>query len=331
MDVPAEAYGPSPRAWGSKHGTAAAHHDAWSIPTRVGKRDLRVYGLEYVGAIPTSVGRTLDGHSSALTKPGHPHKCGENQAPRHSRSTIHGPSPRAWGEPRAIPPRHYGSRSIPTRVGKPRRLPSRPRVVSGHPHARGENCAHCFIPAACMGHPHAGGENDLRAIESSGVLGPSPRGWGKRRDCASLRGWGRSIPTRLGKPMRQRRQQESMTVHPHTRGETPLSRPVRAPKYGPSPRVWGKPASDEPRPRSETVHPHARGESLRTVAYSEIEAGSSPQMWGSIYTSSRFSSPHQVRPHAGGETVIGPVRFARLLEHPHARGETTAAMPVRLL
>ncbi len=111
--------GPSPRAWGE-------HKRAGQIAL-----DLRT--------IPTRVGRTRGADEPTTRAADHPHARGENRVADHSKPTPTGPSPRAWGERRAVCQFVPTTRTIPTRVGRTRGADEPAARATDHPHARGEN------------------------------------------------------------------------------------------------------------------------------------------------------------------------------------------------
>ena len=90
--------GPSPRVWGN----------LW----RIG-----FFGV-YQRSIPTGVGKTRSAASAVVRYSVHPHGCGENSRPSHSRAGYQGPSPRVWGKPGDSLAGGLKYRSIPTGVGK---------------------------------------------------------------------------------------------------------------------------------------------------------------------------------------------------------------------
>ncbi len=94
------------------------------------------------------------------------------------------------------------------------------RVLTDHPHGRGEN-----IPMMTLV------VNDP---------GPSPRAWGKRATRADLNTQSRTIPTGVGKTRRQASTTPTSSDHPHGRGENLASFNHCSVIPGPSPRAWGK-------------------------------------------------------------------------------------------
>ena len=131
-------------------------------------------------------------------------------------------------------------------------------------------------------------------------FGSSPQAWGTR--VTRWRGIGglRFIPTGVGNTCFWGLWLSCLAVHPHRRGEHPVTRPILARGHGSSPQAWGTPGQPDvcrPGPRfiptgvgntlrsppqryAGAVHPHRRGEHSALPAYLESASGSSPQAWG---------------------------------------------------
>ena len=131
----------------------------------------------------------------------------------------YGPSPRGWGIPHVVAFVHDYDRTIPKRVGNTLDLPS----------------AICHLPD----HPHAGGEYSPYFCNRASIPGPSPRGWGIRRQQSLLRLAPRTIPTRVGNTFSTQRTVRGVADHPHAGGEYFASLVVNTTTTGPSPRGWG--------------------------------------------------------------------------------------------
>src|SRR5438552_3444343 len=112
-------------------------------------------------------------------KPDHPHACGENFMALKRRMRICGPSPRVWGKQPMVTHQVFGSRTIPTRVGK--------------------TLCRMGLYHTSPDHPHACGENTSIQLLNCLVNGPSPRVWGKRYIDGASSEYIRTIPTRVGK------------------------------------------------------------------------------------------------------------------------------------
>ena len=133
------AFGPSPRAWG--------------------KHDIQPEKPTTFRTIPTGVGKTHFPRFPGQQTPDHPHGRGENSIHACARIFINGPSPRAWGKHLSAVKFGFLFRTIPTGVGK----------------TRMDNITFCMV----ADHPHGRGENELITCLVEGVIGPSPRAWGK--------------------------------------------------------------------------------------------------------------------------------------------------------
>ena len=131
--------GTSPRVWGKHVCACLSTPSPRNIPTRVGKT---------VGSSPRRCGRAE-----------HPHACGENSTLNGGHNPFNGTSPRVWGKLFDLPRSGFGSRNIPTRVGK-------------------TDCAYCGTPMTSE-HPHACGENPSEMNAQQADHGTSPRVWGK--------------------------------------------------------------------------------------------------------------------------------------------------------
>ncbi len=131
-------YGSSPRVWGTQGG---------------GRTEVVLRRF-----IPTRVGNTGSGISSAGTISVHPHACGEHGQCQGRRHPLRGSSPRVWGTPSGLADIAVRGRFIPTRVGNTPRPPVPETAGQVHPHACGEH--HKVLAAGDV------------------VLGSSPRVWG---------------------------------------------------------------------------------------------------------------------------------------------------------
>ena len=89
--------GSSPRVWGTHHAVAASY------------RKIRF--------IPTCVGNTYRLQAGAISRPVHPHVCGEHDVAKVSDVRVGGSSPRVWGTLRSYALFIKTSRFIPTCVG----------------------------------------------------------------------------------------------------------------------------------------------------------------------------------------------------------------------
>ena len=149
-------------------------------------------------------------------------------------------------------------------------------------------------------HPHARGENVI-SHSSLGILpGPSPRAWGEQYRPAPLAHSVRTIPTRVGRTVREPPLHFPPPDHPHARGENVPTQANDLLADGPSPRAWGERhislfagyiARTIPTRVGRTIstssagafgpdHPHARGENGSRTAPTFPATGPSPRAWG---------------------------------------------------
>ncbi len=192
--------GPPPRAWGRARQTGEAFRALGSTPTCVGKSWVRM--------------------ASARIEWVHPHVRGEEFGSVMRGVTQTGPPPRAWGRGSTWQDRDRPDGSTPTCVGK-RRQPTSQRPSGWvHPHVRGEERRGCWRRASGRG--------------------PPPRAWGRERrgpPPLSCRG---STPTCVGKRATPVGVVTCVPVHPHVRGEEPMTPRCWPVTRGPPPRAWGR-------------------------------------------------------------------------------------------
>jgi len=133
-----EAYGSSPRMWGTLFGSSSFQTYIWFIPTHVGNS-------WFSAIIP---------HEDLV----HPHACGELLSDLHVGSLWGGSSPRMWGTP--LPYIYTTSYPwfIPTHVGN--------------------SYWRCMVVSGTEVHPHACGELQVPFPVDSTPNGSSPRMWG---------------------------------------------------------------------------------------------------------------------------------------------------------
>ena len=273
--------GPSPRAWGSREVPSRPRNRPRSIPTCVGFTK-RKSPRHTPGAVHPHVrGVHQDPSHSGVANTVHPHVRGVHILTPPMPHRTNGPSPRAWGSPRAGSDRWSGLRSIPTCVGfTPHRCARRPRSAV-HPHVRGVHT------------------NSARSTRMG--PGPSPRAWGSLRQAPGTSSRGRSIPTCVGFTHPDPTRRPRPSVHPHVRGVHLLRRSFRPSAYGPSPRAWGSHGVDirwgdyyrsiptcvgftrmvSGAASNAAVHPHVRGVHLVVEDRARMPRGPSPRAWGS--------------------------------------------------
>ncbi len=252
---------------------------------------------------------------------GHPHAGGEISAITSMFAFQAGPSPRGWGNRDRKNPSTGGGRAIPTRVGK-------------SAHARN-------MSASRTGHPHAGGEIEKWETVRGVNIGPSPRGWGNRRDCARYDRPTRAIPTRVGKSVIPPMLGLVQAGHPHAGGEIRLCHCTAGKSCGPSPRGWGnqpacccrlkdsraiptrvgKSCHPRQRTRRRAGHPHAGGEIAKVSRFEGYGSGPSPRGWGNLMGRLAAVGRKRAIPTRVGKSMTpGPVSISAS-GHPHAGGE----------
>ncbi len=190
----------------------------------------------------------------------HPHARGERFALVYEMTDTVGSSPRPWGT-RANHRSHHGkSRFIPTPVGN----------------------ASCWSRTLYRSsvHPHARGERPSPRTRGASLVGSSPRPWGTHHPTTAQRRQRRFIPTPVGNARTPGPPCTGPAVHPHARGERPLSPPSSpsSSRFIPTPVGNAPMLSSRHQPNS--VHPHARGERRPLLIMMTRIYGSSPRPWG---------------------------------------------------
>ena len=171
--------------------------------------------------------------------------------------------------------------------------------------------------------------------------GSSPRTWGTPHGDI-VQGFDmRFIPTDVGNTIAGRTAAAPRAVHPHGRGEHPVTFLSKPTPIGSSPRTWGTPGCGFrrggelrfiPTDVGNTcnhyvcccvfaVHPHGRGEHNFTGQFPRRHSGSSPRTWGTRPdTLSKFADSRFIPTDVGNTmAVVTPASTAAV--HPHGRGE----------
>ena len=272
--------GSPPRTWGIRSRETARPEHAWFTPTHVGNTDA---DLQYP-------------HCPAV----HPHARGEYWWRVTGRLIIRGSPPRTWGIQLLMFPVRRLLRFTPTHVGNTSRPTRSWSAFTVHPHARGEYQLERWDVSDCGGSP--------------------PRTWGIRfpcryRDCRT-----RFTPTHVGNTSLYCSQKCHRAVHPHARGEYPLSRSNFSQNAGSPPRTWGirtrqhppDPCAGSP-PRTWGIHrrPAGPGAGVRFT----------PTHVGNTGCTAAPPTTPSVHPHARGEYYRSTRSPSTSSVHPHARGE----------
>ena len=319
--------GPSPRAWGKRAVRRPLPSQTRTIPTAWGKPGHGIPTPVCHRTIPTGVGKTHIKTKCQGRIPDHPHGRGENAEVGEDGGKDGGPSPRAWGKQPTATPNCACARTIPTGVGK----------TSAQQSVRGQ------VPD----HPHGRGENARRFTSPCGLVGPSPRAWGKRLQHFSLRPRQRTIPTGVGKTRLCDTGGNERADHPHGRGENKWKHGKIEFQDGPSPRAWGKRLKSEPgRCPTRTIptgvgktprdrhrsggfpdHPHGRGENSYSIYSAGGSNGPSPRAWGKPSCDAAHNQPRRTIPTGVGKTIVQKAGNVRRTDHPHGRGENSTSIP----
>ncbi len=210
--------------------------------------------------------------------------------------------------------------------------------------------AFAFMNKAPFGavHPHARGERVSIYAFSCKTSGSSPRSWGTRTYTMDLSASARFIPTLVGNASTDTGDCLNTPVHPHARGERPVSRVQETSPTGSSPRSWGTlfcGAGGTSTGRfiptlvgnadaaffaalTVSVHPHARGERGRRRVDPDRVGGSSPRSWGTPLHHRESLFPFRFIPTLVGNAMIGELILRPTPVHPHARGERPVADPL---
>ena len=149
-----------------------------SSPHTWGTRFARRVALCMRRFIPTHVGNTFPPLRRVRLRAVHPHTRGEHRPSRRQNSSSCGSSPHTWGTPHRRHPGLPGHRFIPTHVGNTVSNSPDAKVISVHPHTRGEHQ----------------GETVNRGVG----VGSSPHTWGTRFLSSKRPVRFRFIPTHVG-------------------------------------------------------------------------------------------------------------------------------------
>jgi len=129
-------------------------------------------------------------------------------------------------------------------------------------------------------HPHARGERYYLRATRKLSIGSSPRTWGTRAHVQVAIRPQRFIPTHVGNASTAHAYAQTITVHPHARGERATVVTLMIVGGGSSPRTWGTRTAPGATLTATAVHPHARGERTTRCTTSAVKTGSSPRTWG---------------------------------------------------
>ena len=188
-----------PRPWGTRPAGRAGVRPVRFIPTPVGNTHRRQPVRLAARFIPTPVGNTPTSPPPKGARAVHPHARGEHWNLDAAAWAIAGSSPRPWGTRKRKRTLWNRRRFIPTPVGNTWSWSKRGQKPSVHPHARGEHCE--WLPVL---HKYNGS---------------SPRPWGTHTRLLLAPAMARFIPTPVRNTFTPVWLGQSITVHPHARGE----------------------------------------------------------------------------------------------------------------
>ena len=235
---------------------------------------------------PTCVGKTRASTAPARIPSVHPHVRGEDGTGNTGTKTFAGSPPRAWGRPDDLGDFADPPRFTPTCVGKTQ--------------LAGVRCAASAV------HPHVRGEDERRPSECS-----PPRAWGRLRDLDTIPKRLRFTPTCVGKTTPDSISANSLSVHPHVRGEDVgrIGDGHLLERFTPT--CVGKTRCPSQATARPPVHPHVRGEDCDIAPKSGNGFGSPPRAWGRRDSHRRPVPSRSVHPHVRGEDDQIPRRLGR--------------------
>ena len=226
-DAPCSSYGSPPRAWGQLVGFSACRRRGRFTPTGVG-----------------TMARLV---ARRMALPVHPHGRGDNGRANRGRTYFGGSPPRAWGQSLQSLADRLVARFTPTGVGT--------IGISAPPHQR------------TTVHPHGRGDNLVAAAAEGVNTGSPPRAWGQS-DCGGAVDLGeRFTPTGVGTIFRTYEYAQSVTVHPHGRGDNFGCIVQQFRRRGSPPRAWGQCSSQDRRAEERRFTPTGVGTILASQAF----------------------------------------------------------------
>ena len=172
----------------------------------------------------------------------HPHGRGDNLYLVCVCAAAIGSPPRAWGQWATYDIEASIPRFTPTGVGTISQCLERRRTRTVHPHGRGDNSMPCSSHESRNGSP--------------------PRAWGQYFSAQTVRASMRFTPTGVGTIDRRELTPQTVTVHPHGRGDNLSNRITSVTNTGSPPRAWGQCCRVLGFPCPGAVHPHGRGDNL---------------------------------------------------------------------
>ena len=220
-------------------------------------------------------------------------------------------------------------------------------------------------------HPHARGDDAGKDTYFATLNGSPPRPWGRPIPLPTQLRRVRFTPTPVGTTTRESPRTVAAAVHPHARGDDPLTWLWTAACIGSPPRPWGRQPARigqarrqrfTPTPVGTTdalalgcqrvaVHPHARGDDYpgrrgryRDAVHPHARGddwvkpwaianyfGSPPRPWGRRSSTCPRGAITRFTPTPVGTSYTSDLMFAVLAVHPHARGDDAIQLIPRLV
>ena len=151
----------------------------------------------------------------------------------------------------------------------------------------------------------------------------SPRTWGKRDGVVEPAELARTIPTHVGRTIRQAATcWQMLGPSPRMWGEHHRGVAVHVSR-GTIPTHVGRTECCSRTRRSSRDHPHACGENTGNATVTATTNGPSPRMWGELQQSHAREERSRTIPTHVGRTPTSSASSTRSWDHPHARGENS--------
>ena len=175
-----------------------------------------------------------------------------------------GPPPCAWGQQGLDAGIAIPTRFTPTCVGTTEAISRMMKAgVGSPPRAWGQRTSNLFSCFILPVHPHVRGDNRPMRPRQAVWAGSPPRAWGQRPLPVLRLASPRFTPTCVGTTRSRPGVPNTVTVHPHVRGDNPKSCFMLHLHHGSPPRAWGQRFVGAPSSAPFPVHPHVRGDNGR--------------------------------------------------------------------
>ena len=290
---------------------------------------------------PTCVGITSQARMIRPRQPVHPHVRGDHPGRSRGMPGRCGSPPRAWGSLVRTRGLVDSGRFTPTCVGITSISFHGSITTPVHPHVRGDHSGSNSRDPSRTVHPHVRGDHDARNTDCEQRVGSPPRAWGSPTQGSITKSVVRFTPTCVGITVFPGPEQNTLTVHPHVRGDHLYNGGVPVVPNGSPPRAWGSRADSgrnwwrlrftptcvgitvagQSRELQKTVHPHVRGDHWINSLQDQLQAGSPPRAWGSPGLGVFAARPSRFTPTCVGITTPTISSNAASTVHPHVRGD----------